>query len=132
MSSLRYRVKDLLRTDVFLWAARKPVGGFWHHWMDWQRERAWSRKQQADGIGAWSPPVPNDSDDWPLETGGLPLEPGISRSHNVRHRATGEVRRFYWCAEDGGWYPKTDASSGEKQLTVRLVHYHYTYVRPAG
>ena len=130
MCSLRYRAKDLLRTDVFLWAARKPEGGFWRRWMRWQRERAWYLKTAAAGINTTSPPAPNNSDDWPMETGGLPLEPGLSRSHWVRHRATNESRRFYWCAEDGSWYANGWAKAA-KQLTVRQVHYSYTYVGPA-
>src|SRR4051812_42968189 len=123
MTHLGYQISDLLEPDIINWAARqyKKGHGFWRSWWRWQRLRAWSRKEIADDVNSFSGPQPNNSKDWPLETGGLPLEPGISRSHLLRCRPTGEVKKLYWCAEDGSWYGSAAIdweSTGSKQLNI--------------
>jgi len=129
------RVGDLFDPDSWYWAAFQHAAGngFWREWLRWQRLAAWQRQEIDEDIQEWSPPIPNHSADWPMGTGGLPLEPGISRSHYVRHRATGEIRRFYWSAEEGNWRPLNTGiwARHPKMLCLRQVHYSYVYVEPS-
>jgi hypothetical protein len=132
---MRYQINDLLEPDIFAWATREYAKGrgFWRSWLRWQKLRAWHRKEKAADINSFSGPVPNESDDWPLLTGGLPLEPDISRSHWLRCRPTGEVKKLYWCSEDGSWYGASASdwkNTGSDQLNVRQVHYGYIYIEP--
>jgi hypothetical protein len=145
---MRYRLNDLLDPDSWYYASFYHAAGFgfWRNWWRWQQYKHWDLRKIADGVDDRSFPIPDHTDEWPMETGGLPLDPGLSRSHWLRHRLMGDKKKCYWCAEDGSWYAAggdgtnirtpsrlKDSSwtTRTRQMTVREAHYSFIYEEPA-